>query len=143
MPRPFQLLVTALAVLAGACVTTETRTGPVAPAEAVSAAPAGAWAATDEAGALVGYVVRFTESKGATDAAGQARSFFSVRNPYQQELGLVDDLGRSWRFEAHQDEPTWLGSGSVAEASGRILGQPVELAEIDLQGLSNPSVPKN
>jgi len=134
MPRPSLPLSAFLVMLTGACVTTETRTGPVAPAEAVSAAPAGAWAATAAEGALVGYVVRFTES-------GGARSFFSIRNPYQQELGLVDDLGRSWRFEAHQDEPTWLGSGSVAEAAGRILGSPVRLLEVDLASLSAPPVP--
>lgn len=134
-----RLLLFMCAPLVLGCVTTETRTVPVPPAAAVAAAPARAWQALDPQGALAGYVVRFTE-----DAPGAAaRGFFSVRNPYQQELGLVDGLGRSWRFEAHRDEPVWLGSGSVADATGRILGTPVTLAETPLAGLSPTTALEN
>ena len=126
-------------VLGPGCVTTETRNTnhPVAPA--VSTAPSRSWRGESDSGALVGYLVRFAEGP----KSQAARGFFSVRNAYQQELGLVDDLGRSWRFEPHQKEPTWLGSGSVTEATGRILGMDVQLVETPLQELFAASVPKN
>lgn len=135
MLRP--LLYVCAALLPG-CVTTETRSASAAPAPAVATAPMRAWAAQGPDGATLGYVVRFAE-----DRAQTPRGFFSVRNPYQQELGLVDDLGRSWRFEAHQSEPTWLGTGSVAEATSRILGQPVVLVDAPLATLTKPPTAEN
>lgn len=84
-------------------------------------APEAAWSAPERAwevvagGRVVGVVVEFRE-------AGQPRRFFSVRNPEQQELGLVDEHGRAWRSRAHEDEPEWLGTGTVAEGATRILG---------------------
>jgi len=128
-----------LATAAG-CVTTEVHAGPVAPAAAISAAPDAAWEILAADNEPLGFVVRFEENAPAGD---QARAFYSVRNRFQQELGLVDDLGRSWRFQPHAKEPAWLGSGSVAEGVGRILDIPVHLAETTLAALVPPSVPKN
>jgi hypothetical protein len=143
MPSPIRsiplLLAPLWASLAG-CLTTETHASPVAPAAAVSATPDRAWEIVNPAGEALGYVVRFEENAPRT---ATPRAFYSIRNPYQQELGLVDDLGRSWRFEPHAKEPAWLGSGSVAEGTGRILGTTVELVETTLAQLAPPSPPKN
>lgn len=123
-----------------ACMTTKEHSSPLPPAAAVSLAPAQAWELVSPETGPVGYLVRFEESAPSSAAP---RCFFSVRNTWQQELGLVDDLGRSWRFEPHAQAPNWLGSGSIAEGTSRILGLEVQLAEIDLARLTPASTPKN
>lgn len=143
MPLPNTLSALWLAPLLAcvtSCVTTDVHASPLAPAPAVTAAPDSAWEILGTGDEPLGYVVRFEENAPLGD---QARAFFSVRNRYQQELGLVDDLGRSWRFEPHAKEPDWLGSGSVAEGVSRILGTPVHLSETTLAALAPASVPKN
>ena len=58
--------------------------------------------------------MRFEETDGT-------RYFFSVRNAHQHELGLVDSFGRAYRYRPHQEEPEWLGTGTVEEGVRRIL----------------------
>ncbi len=118
--RPAAALVCALAaLLAPACVVTET-TGPARPEppEVVVALPIAAWRVGPE-GAPEGYLVRF-EPPLSEDG------FFSVRNPWQQELGLIDAQGRFWRFEPHATEPSLVGSGTVAQGVARLLGLEAE-----------------
>jgi hypothetical protein len=59
------------------------------------------------------------EAIGAPD-----RRYWSVRNRWDQELGMVDALGRAWRHVPHVPEPEWVATGSVAEGAGAILGTP-------------------
>jgi hypothetical protein len=80
----------------------------------VRAAPVRAWDVVDPGGGG-GYVVEFR------DQSDEARSFFSVRNREQQELGLIDGLGRAWRYRPHQ-EPEWVGTGTVLAGASVILG---------------------
>lgn len=138
-PSPARLLAPAL-LLVAACITTEQHATPLAPAPAVSASVVQAWQLLSATGEPLGFLVRFEENAPGTDSP---RGFYSVRNPYQQELGMVDDLGRSWRFELHRSEPSWLGSGSVSEAASRILGTPVQLVETSLTSLAPASPPEN
>lgn len=76
--------------------------------------PVRAWEVLED-GLLAGALIEFVER-------GGERRFFSVRNPHQQELGLVDAHGRSWRYRPHADEPEWLGTGTILEGVRRILG---------------------
>ena len=87
---------------------------PELPAALVSV-PARAWR-VEEDGAHVGYCLRFDPSGGSHD------SFHSVRNVWNQELGLVDADGRFWRYRPHGDEPLWLGTGAVSQGVFLILG---------------------
>lgn len=105
--------------------------------------PTAAWAlATEtvraiEAGAAqpasrpLGYLVRF-ESVNDPDVF-----FFSVRNGWHQELGLIDHTGRAYRFQPHGEEAEWLSSGTVEDGMRAILQAPPAalLREIDLQDL--------
>lgn len=102
-------------------------------AEAAWSAPERAWEVV-ERGRVIGIVVAFQES-------GGERRFYSVRNAHHQELGLVDEHGRSWRYRAHESEPDWLGSGTIAEGVGRILGLTAgaTLFEVPLSTLSRES----
>lgn len=105
----------ALALVAG-CRTSES-TGP---ADIEAGAPRRgraleAWAVLDDA-ERVGSVVRF-EVEGDPPA-----SVFLVRNVYDQDLGLIDELGRAWRFRPHAAEHESLGAGTVSEGAARILG---------------------
>jgi hypothetical protein len=111
-PRPWILL----PLLALACRTEvhQTLRYDLGASEATWSAPARAWEVVS-GGRVLGVVVEFREEQGG-------RGFHSVRNGQQQELGLVDAHGRAWRFRAHEDEPEWLGSGTVAEGAARILG---------------------
>jgi hypothetical protein len=77
--------------------------------------------------ATVGSVVLFRNENEANGA------FFSVRNAWQQDVGLVDELGRAWAFRPHADEAEWLGSGTVEDGVAGILGvTQCDLVEIEL-----------
>src|SRR5262245_50936294 len=76
-------------------------------------------------GERVGVVVLFQHSGRVRD------SVYVVRNPWQQDLGIIDGLGRAYRYVPHEEEPAWVGSGTVAAGAQRILGAstPCELIE--------------
>jgi hypothetical protein len=67
-------------------------------------------------GELLGLVVLFQERGLARD------SVYVVRNPWNQDLGLIDGLGRAFRYLPHHAEPAWVGSGTIAVGAQRILG---------------------
>lgn len=104
----------ALALL-GACQVVETERL-ATPTPVVRTAQAErAWRALAD-GELVGRVVLFCDHG---DAGG---GFFSVRNAWSQDLGIIDDLGRAWGYRPHHEEAEWLGTGTVSEGVSRILG---------------------
>ena len=133
------ILASGLCLTTASCLVTERRNAPISVPPAVTTSPEQAWTIQDSEGQPLGFLVHFEEST----ANATPRGFFSVRNPYQQELGLVDDLGRSWLFEPHAKSPKWLGSGTVAEATGRILGCEISLTKTSLDRLVLASAPKN
>lgn len=92
--------------------------------------PSSAWEVV-HAGSVVGVVVQFSDLQEAS------RRFFSVRNAHQQELGLVDALGRAWRFRPHGADAECLGSGSMLSGAARILGVDgaCQLFEVPLEAL--------
>lgn len=122
------LLCTATLLLGASGCLTEVSHSPAPAPEAppTISLPSRAW---DVVGCsrVAGVVIEFSERDGE-------RRFFSVRNVEQQELGMVDAYGRAWRFLPHDEESEWLGTGTIAEGTGRILGLEgsVELIEIDL-----------
>jgi hypothetical protein len=120
-------LVFVLATCAG-CITTETTSpAPATTSDPVLAAATELWEvrAGDR---LVGWVVRYTPPR-AADA------FLSVRNEWQQELGMIDAESRWWRFVAHEREARLLGAGATADGVASILGleEPVQLLSAPLQ----------
>lgn len=117
MPMPRKLrapALLALAALAG-CRTEVQQQHPasVTAPDPALARPSAAWELVHD-GRVVGVVVEFVE--GAT-----GRRFFSVRNAAQQELGMVDQDARAWRYRPHEEEAEWLGTGTVLEGAARIL----------------------
>ena len=119
---------------AGACRTT-TSESPVAPAVLVitRTLPVRAWEVwADER--LQGSVVRYE------DPADSTKAYFSVRNREQQELGMIDVQGRTWRYRPHALEPEWLGTSTVLEGTRRILGGGApRLIEVGLDRLRIPT----
>ncbi|MEO0649117.1 MAG: hypothetical protein AAFZ65_00385 [Planctomycetota bacterium] len=100
--------------------------------EALVSVPARAWR-VEEHGAHVGFCLRFDPSGGHHD------SFHSVRNVWNQELGLVDADGRFWRYRPHGADSLWLGTGTVTEGVFVILGLDPEgsqLVETTLEALT-------
>lgn len=99
------------------------------------ALPQEAWQVV-EGERTVGWVVRY-ETAVASD-----RAYFSVRNVHQQELGVVDLDGRAWRYRAHQREPEWLGTGTVAGGVRGILSASdrAQLVTVALDRLGEPAV---
>jgi len=72
----------------------------------------------ESGGEIVGLIVRF----GAADAPEDVtRHYYSVRNTLQQELGSIDGLGRAWKFELHESQPRFVGTGSVLDGARAIL----------------------
>ncbi len=149
MHRATALLIPAL--LASCVTVLETRTS-APPAPAVASLPSEAWAVQDASGDELGLVVRFEEI--APDLEGPPRTFLSVRNLHGQELGLVDDKGRAWRYRPHAAEPDWVGTagstegvalillGNPAPDSGtarRIRLVPVELDDLKIRLCLNPA----
>jgi hypothetical protein len=81
-----------------------------------------------EDGEVLGRVVQFR----STHAGGEA--IWSIRDPWHHELGLVDGLGRVWRYVPHSEEPSWIGSGTVLEGARLVLraGEGAALREVEL-----------
>ncbi|MCE9594110.1 MAG: hypothetical protein K8S98_07950 [Planctomycetes bacterium] len=95
--------------------------------------PQRAWNVLD-GGKPIGSIVLYADPEAPTDPAKQ---YFSVRNPFQQELGSMDGLGRAWKFSPHQREARLIGAGTVLEGARRILGGGVdcELVEVSFDTL--------
>jgi hypothetical protein len=121
-----------LAIAAGACQTTRTTQSASTSEEFVvsRAKPDRAWrvAGPDRDH---GFVVQFRE-QGSSE-----RTYFSVRNLHLQDLGIVDEHGRAYRYRPHQRDPEWVGSGTVLEGARRILDAPsaCSLEEVALGAL--------
>lgn len=98
-----------------------------------------AWRLLGDEGTL-GYAIEFGA---ADDVELAARTVYSVRNPWQQELGTIDGLGRAWRFQPHQEEALWLVTGTLAEGVRAILDAPPAslLEEIALSVLEGAATP--
>lgn len=123
----------AVVFLACAACRTTTSNSPPRLAEAVvlQSRAVRAWDLVDGA-SLPGWIVRFEEPNTA------ARGWFSVRNAYGQEIGIVDSEGRAWRYRPHQREPEWLGSGTVLAGASRILAASpaAQLVEVSVEELA-------
>lgn len=122
-------IVALLVVGASACRTTKTSTPPgLADAVVLRSHAVRAWDVIDGA-QRAGSIVRFEEP------GAEGRAWYSVRNVYAQELGIVDVEGRAWRYRPHQREPEWLGSGTVLAGAVRILsaGPASALVEVPLE----------
>lgn len=131
-----------LLALAGACRTVETRSAvSPPPAEVRLGQRARAWEVV-HGGAKVGTVVLFQDRGRIGD------SIYIVRNVWHQDLGLIDGLGRAYRYLPHHREPAWIGSGTIELGAKRILGleeacQLVELERIQEAGSSPADVAGN
>ncbi|MEM9800766.1 MAG: hypothetical protein AAGA20_10615 [Planctomycetota bacterium] len=108
-----------LASLAGiplaACMTSTTSMEPPGLDRAVlTPVPAvRAWVVLDD-DAVIGSVVRYAEN------GSDGRFLYVVRNLWDQDLGVVDELGRAWRRVPHREDK-WIGTGTVADGVRRIL----------------------
>lgn len=129
MNRPATLLILALSAAATGCVETVAVRQAQSPLPNVLVStPRAAWQVTDGE-TECGFVLRF-------EATEDGRVFHSVRNVWNQELGLVDADGRAWRYRPHGREPEWLGTGPVGQGAARILGvddaalEPVSLDQL-------------
>ncbi len=115
-----------------ACMTSTTTTQPPGLDRAVlTPVPAvRAWVVMDQ-GDIAGSVVRYAER-------GQdGRFLYVIRNIWDQDLGVVDELGRAWRRTPHEED-RWIGTGTVADGVRKILDlglscalseQPIEAVE--------------
>jgi len=132
------LLALALAAPVPSCRTTS-ETGPAGTHLAVvrTGQPVRAWKLVS-AGSELGAVVQFDAP---VDPDAPAGRFYSVRNPWQQELGTIDAQGRAWRFVPHEREARWVGTGTLLEGARAILAPadaeaaPAELVEVPLATL--------
>ena len=118
-------------MLAAACRSTTTSSPPnLSSAVMVRAMPHDAWQVV-EGEKVVGWIVRYE-----TAVAGD-RAYFSVRNVHQQELGVVDLDGRAWRYRAHQRDPEWIGTGTIAGGARGILSasEQAQLVPVGLERL--------
>ncbi|MEC7232910.1 MAG: hypothetical protein VX015_11925 [Planctomycetota bacterium] len=125
----------AWAVLPG-CMITTTQDPPGIERAVLTPVPAvRAWVVMEE-GRVEGSVVRYAER-------GQGGRFlYVVRNVWDQDVGVVDELGRAWRRVPHQED-RWLSTGTVADGVRRILDlgrgcalseQPIEAVELATRG---------
>ena len=115
------------AALAGCTSTHESQPVGLELNQPVHTEPVRAWrlVASDT---TLGYVVQFTDP----EDDGPEHQFFSVRNPWQQELGTVDRFGRAWRFVPHSTDPEWLSTGTLLAGAQAILSAPPEAALDDI-----------
>jgi len=111
MKFPWPVL--ALALL-GACRTVAQEAAPPALPEIRVGQRARTWEVVHR-GQRVGLVVLFQDRGHIGD------SVYVVRNVWHQDLGLIDGLGRAYRYLPHHKEPAWVGSGTIALGAERIL----------------------
>jgi len=111
-------------VFGGSCVITEGHKGADEVPVIRSTQPERMWEVLAE-GSVIGSVVLFES---------ESDSFFSVRNEWQQDVGMIDSMGRAWAFQPHNEEAEWVGSGGIATGAGQILGATgeVEIREVEL-----------
>ena len=131
------LLALVLACALCACRTTTISTPPgLANAVVLRSHAVAAWDVV-EAGNVRGSIVRFEEP------GGSGRAWFSVRNTFAQEVGIVDLDGRAWRYRPHQRDPEWIGSGTVAQGAARVLGasEDARLVEVALDRVAERATP--
>jgi len=77
-------------------------------------------------GESLGFVVLFQERGRVRD------SLYVVRNPWHQDLGMIDGLGRAFRYLPHREEPVWVGSGTIAAGAREILGAELDCVLVEL-----------
>jgi len=107
----------AVAALAG-CRTTETRQpAGIEGARATVTRPLRAWRVREGAD-LRGVVIEFADPAQPDDPG---RRYYSVRNSWQQELGMIDANGRAWRFTPPRGEARWIATGTLAVGASAIL----------------------
>jgi hypothetical protein len=105
----------ALALLGAGCRTIETRSASSAPPAVRLGQRTRVWDVR-RGEELLGQVILFQERGRCRD------SVYFVRNPWSQDLGMIDGLGRAFRYLPHSEEPAWVGSGTIAQGAERILG---------------------
>jgi hypothetical protein len=127
MRRDAALCALCLVALAGCRTTSQTTSAIASEAVVSTGSVSGLWQVVDD-GRTVGFLVRFE------DAAAPGHTFFSVRNERHQELGMIDRLGRAFRYRPHEREPEWLGTGTVLDGTRRILGAGTALEEVEWAG---------
>lgn len=128
------LLVTTLLLGAG-CRTISTREVSSTPTPSVRVGTrARAWDVFSD-GARLGLVVLFEDGRRAPD------SIYVVRNAWHQDLGLIDTLGRAYRYLPHHEEPAWVGSGTIAAGAQRIFGSSGECELIEVTELETGPLP--
>ena len=103
-----------LGAFAAGCRTIETKR-PIFHSQPVRTASPTRMFEVQHEGAARGYVVLFEAQASPQDAV------YVVRNRHHQDLGVIDALGRAFRYRPHEDDPAWLGSGSVVRGVQRIL----------------------
>lgn len=109
------LLVAGLLAGAASCVETTVERQDLGDARVREVPATGAFDVR-HAGASVGQVQRYG------DANDPQQHYYVVMNPWGQELGIVDGLGRVWQRRPHESEPEAIGSGSLADGVARLLG---------------------
>lgn len=113
MDRAIALL--AVVLCGPSCLLVETRrTHTPDPPLADHALPVRAWKAIAE-DEVVGEIVCFEST------LQRGEPLFMVRNRWQQDLGLIDRLGRAFRFRPHAEDADWVGTGTVVQGAARIL----------------------
>ncbi|MBK7642414.1 MAG: hypothetical protein IPJ19_05110 [Planctomycetes bacterium] len=120
------------AVLATPSCTTESHSERPGPKSVVvtMTVPTRAFEVRDD-GRLAGSLLLYADPK------HRGTGYYSVRNPQGQVLGMVDLDGRAWRYRIHEEQPEWLGTGTVVEGARRILGTSA-LARLEETQLPTP-----
>ena len=128
-----KLPVFALVLACASCRTIETRSVASTPPPAVRVGERARVWDVRRGTERLGQVVLFQEHGLAGD------SVFVVRNAWNQDLGLIDGLGRAYRFLPHLEEPAWVGSGTITLGAARILAvEECALVELGSEPESGP-----
>lgn len=109
------LLTSILACLAASCVqTTVAQRAHPKPALIPTAHVDSFWEIEGAEG-TAGWVVYFRSDGNPAD------SFYSVRNPWHQELGIVTSLGVAWKYHPHSTEAEHVSTGTLRDGVVAIL----------------------
>lgn len=116
---------TILGLALAGCITTTTSQPAGIDRAILTAIPVSrAWLAWED-GSVIGSVVRYSEPE------EDGRFLYVVRNLWDQDLGMIDDRGRTWKRIPHEED-RWIGTGTIIRGVRQILetGEDCRLAEV-------------
>ena len=128
----YRLLPICLVLIAGCRTTVVERLAQAPVVQVQRTAAARSWDVVAD-GKVMGRVVLFG------DGGDPGSAVYMVQNTFSQDLGMIDGLGRAWRYRPHEEQAQWVTTGTVSEGAAGILGSGPSCRLVETSLLRDPA----